>query len=125
VLVDPSERRLYTCAVNAWPEPLYATPERFLGDWLEGEEPTFTLSTSIIYRAAAFREVGFRRELGPFCDNFTTRVIGLTHGVCYIPHEWSLWTVLPDSISHSLLTNPAYFFDLVDRAVATMRSAEF
>lgn len=126
VAVDPEGRRLKVHRAHGWRQPLYASPEVFLRDYLEAESPTESPAGATVFRAAALREVGgFRAELGAWCDTFAFRAVGLRHGACYLPEDGVLWTILPRSISQEDVGNLRSFFTVIARAQALMRSPQF
>ena len=126
VAVDPEGNEIAEYGAGHWPETPFAGPKEFLERYLEAEAPDHSLCGATIYRRDALDEVGgFREELGPWCDTFAARAIGLKYGACYFPERVLAWTVLPDSLSHSHAKDPTAMLDIAGRAARLMRSQEF
>jgi glycosyltransferase involved in cell wall biosynthesis len=125
-LIDEADRDLGYFGVRRWTEPLYADPRRFLQEYLLAEVPSHSLSSATIYRRDAFREAGgYRAELGSWADSFAIRVIGLRHGICYLPMEATRVRMLGGSFSHQTAAQPRRLLDIIARAERLMRSEEF
>ena len=125
-MVDHEGHHLVTGDASRWRDPLYASPERFLREYLEVERPSQSVCSATIYRRDAIQAVGgYRADLGSWADTFAFRAIGLTHGVCYLPREVVHFRVLPASFSQRSHTDPRATLDLIARAAAIMQSAEF
>jgi glycosyltransferase involved in cell wall biosynthesis len=78
--------------VSAWQQARYATPQQFLQEHLESEDPSHSLCGATIYRREALLALGgYRTELGHWMDTFVARAIGLRHGVCYVPEPFMQW----------------------------------
>jgi glycosyltransferase involved in cell wall biosynthesis len=108
--------------VRAWRDARHYAPAEFLRDYLGGEDIWFSLGPACIYRRAALAEAGgFRPELGAFCDSFAVRVMGLTHGVCYLPQPCANYFTGAKSYSDRLYRNPPALLAVVARAAALMR----
>src|SRR5262245_10669 len=85
VKVDDDGNVLGHYAVSRWPEPTYASPERFLHDYLLVEPPTHSLCGATMYRRDCFLEMGgYRGELGSWSDTFVARAVGLQYGAGYL-----------------------------------------
>jgi glycosyltransferase involved in cell wall biosynthesis len=83
-----------------WREPIFASPELYLHDYLRRAPALHSLSMSTIYRRACLVEVGgMRREVGYWVDAFTSRAIALKYGACFIPQHCAVF-----------MFNPAGFF---------------
>jgi glycosyltransferase involved in cell wall biosynthesis len=126
VIADAQARELDLVDVQAWREPLYAPPERFLREYLEVEEPSHALTSSTIFRRRCLEEVGwFRPELGSWSDTFAFRAIGLKHGICFVPERFAIWRRMPQNFSEASRRDQHHLLDLVARAAQTMRRPEF
>jgi hypothetical protein len=115
---------LYLFEVSAWPMARFATPEQFLCDHLEREEPGHSLCAATIYRRDALQAFGgYRTELGHWMDTFIARAIGLCHGVCYVPETFMQWRWSPQGYAASNKWNEQA--RIVKRAAELMRSEPF
>lgn len=111
--------------VRRWRQPRFASPERFLREYLKVEYVEHSLTCATIYRRAALEEIGnFRQELGYWTDTFAIRTIALKHGACYVPAPWATWRVMPRSFSVGQRSDRAVVFGILENAVALMRSPE-
>jgi glycosyltransferase involved in cell wall biosynthesis len=125
-VVDERDRELAVLGMRRWSEPTYASPERFLKEYLEVEAPSHSLCGATIYRRDAFREVDwYRPELGSWSDTFAARAIGLKYGACYIADVVYQFRRLPTSYSGKSRANPRHMLDIIARAARLMRSDEF
>jgi glycosyltransferase involved in cell wall biosynthesis len=125
-MIDDQGRRLMTGSASRWHDALYADPPRFLREYLAVERPSHSACAGTIYRRDAIQEVGgFRADLGSWADTFAFRAIGLKYGVCYLPQEVVQARILAGSFSHQSSIQPWKMLDLISRAEAVMRSAEF
>lgn len=94
------ERVIETREVKRWQEPLYASPERFLRDFLQQTPTWYSLTHSTLYRREALREMGgFHREVGHLSDTVALRAVGLRHGAGYVPQPCVTWRVTPGSFA--------------------------
>jgi glycosyltransferase involved in cell wall biosynthesis len=126
LIVDEHDQPLGDLAIRRWKEPLYASPEQFLNDYLEVEAPSHSLCGATIYRRAALQEVGwYRGELGPWGDTFSARAIGLKYGACFTPEPLTAWRRLAGSFSHPSRSDARYTLDLIARAARLMQSDQF
>ncbi len=125
-VIDGAGNFLAELGVRRWAVPLYASPEQFLREYLEVEAPSHSLCGGTIYKAAAFREVGwYRAELGSWSDTFAARAIGLKYGACYIPEPVVNWRRHTGSFSDAAREDGGRALELISRAACLMRSPEF
>jgi glycosyltransferase involved in cell wall biosynthesis len=125
-LIDEADRHLGYFGVRRWNEPLYASPERFLDEYLLSEAPSHSLSSATIYRRDALVGIGgYRPELGSWADSFAVRAIGLKHGICYVPMEAVRVRMLSQSFSSQTVAQPRKLLDIIARAERLMQSEEF
>lgn len=127
VVMSTEDRFLTRVESTRWHEELYADPARYLSEYLEAESATHSLGGASLYRADALRQAGgFRyEELGPWCDSFAARAMGLRHGVCYIPVDGYYWHLDSGSLSQGARSDPRRMMRIIDRAAELMRSEEF
>ena len=124
--IDETGKELFLARPTHWDRPLYASPERYLRDIIDGEAPSIAFSGSSIYRRAPLEEVGyFRKELGSWSDTFGARAMALKYGVCYLPEIFMIWRVMRTSFSQTTGQDPRKLLDIIDRAAWLMRSPEF
>jgi hypothetical protein len=124
VTVDGIETGTY--GVEAWHEPLYASPQRYLREFLLSERPSHSLLGATVFRREPLREVGwFQASLGPWGDTFSAFAVGLKYGVCYVPEPFSEWRKMSDSYSQANLADPRKTIDIIQRAAYLMRSRQF
>lgn len=124
VIVDKDGERVHSGGIKKWKAPLYASPEKFLTEYLENESPSHSFSACTIYRTECMAEAGyFREELGHWADSFLIRAIGLKYGACYIPEEFACWRQHEGSLyEREKITR---LLDIAFRAAGLMRSDEF
>ncbi|MCG3175092.1 MAG: hypothetical protein MOGMAGMI_00014 [Candidatus Omnitrophica bacterium] len=127
VVASSDDRFLTRVQSSRWHRELYADPARYLSEYLEVESATHSLGGATLYRADALRAVGgFRyEELGPWCDSFAGRAMGLRHGVCYLPVDGYYWHLDAGSLSQGTRRDPRRMRAIIDRAAALMRSEEY
>jgi len=125
-MIDDSGRALGKIASSRWMEPVFASPERYLQEYLEVEPAGQVATAATIFKRAAFEEVGWcRPELGSFADTLATRAIALKYGVCYLPETFCVWRRLPESHSHALGRRAHEAIDILARAAVLMRGPVF
>ena len=123
-MVDAVGAILDMFEVSAWQTARFATPQQFLRQHLESEEPTHSLCGATIYQRDALLTVGgFRAELGHWMDSFAARAIGLRHGVCYAPEPFMKWRWSEQSFCGRSRWDERVA--IVRRAAMLMRSAPF
>ena len=99
-VVDKKNKVLYVGGSSLWHKTIYASPQKYLDEFLRQEAPTHSLSSSLIYSREKLIEVGgFRPELYVWSDTFAARMLGLRWGVVYVPEVWSYWTMSNKSMS--------------------------
>jgi|GEM_PF-3324278 len=126
VMQDARGRRLFTLKASRWKTARYVSPKDYLKEYLEVETPGHSLGSATIYRRDAIRDVGeFRAELGPLCDTFTARAVGLRWGIIYLPDELEAVTLLPGSMSNSVLKDREIFLGYIRAMARVARSPEF
>ena len=80
---------------------------------------SWIMGNATIYRTDALREGGgFREELGSFCDGFTSRMLALRHGACFIPEELAVWRRSPSGFATSTGRKP----EAVEKIIADTRA---
>ncbi|MFV1967998.1 MAG: glycosyltransferase family 2 protein [Pirellulaceae bacterium] len=125
-MVDGQGNDLGRIAASRWNESLYASPERYLREFLEVEPAGQAATAATIFKRSAFEEVGWcRPELGSFADTLATRAVALKCGVCYVPETFCVWRRLPESHSHATSRRAHEAIDMIARAAVLMRSSEF
>lgn len=126
VSVDLQGNRLSIDGASKWSETLLLSPEKYFKEFVQAESATHSLSASTIYKRSALLEVGgFRPELGPWCDTFAIRAIGLKYGVCYLAQPCAAWSRIPNSLSDSYITDISSILTVAKRASVLMRSEQF
>ncbi len=125
-IADEQDRDLGLLQVRRWQEPMFASPDVFLRDYLKVEAPSHSLCGATIYRRSAFEGVGgYRTDLGPWGDTFAARAVGLKHGACYVPEKFAIWRRLATSFSGQSRNDPRAALDLIAKSADVMRSGEF
>ena len=126
VVVDANDEGLAVAGIRRWREPLYASPERFLREYLNVEYVEHSLTSATIYRWAALAEIGyFRPELGYWTDTFAIRALALKYGACYSPEPWATWRVFAESFGSQYYHNLEARLALADTISTLMRTPEF
>ena len=126
VIADENANELDLVAARSWQEPVYASPERFLHEYLEIEEPSHSLSASTVFRRSCLQAVGwFRTELGSWADTFAIRAIGLKEGICYVPEKFSMWRRMSTTFSEKSRRDHRHMLDLIARGAYLMRQPDF
>lgn len=75
-----------------WPEPTFASPERYLHEYLRRAPALHSLTMSTIYRRSCLREVdAAQRDLGYWVDAFTSRAVALKYGACFVPQDCAVF----------------------------------
>ena len=126
LIVDESGREVGETEARSWHEPLYASPERFLHEFLDREPPMQAMTGATIFRRSVFEEVGWcRAELGSFADTFAARAVALKHGACYVPEPFYIWHRMGGSFSDKTNRSVERGLDIIARAERLMHSSEF
>jgi len=69
-----------------WREPTFASPRRYLDEYLRRAPALHSRTVSTIYRRACVTEIGGTQPaLGYWVDTFTSRAVALKYGACFIP----------------------------------------
>lgn len=125
-IYDEEGNREGRASVSAWNEPVYASPERYLLEYLLQEKPSHSLVGATVFRREPFKEVGwYQAPLTSWSDTFSFHAIALKHGACYVPEPFSMWHRQRASYSQKSMADPQTTLDIVDRAVHLMRCAKF
>ena len=123
---DNQGNRLGVSGVDAWTDPIYADPQRFLEEYMDVQAASHSLCSASVLKSSAISEMGgWQRELEAWADTFIMRAIALRHGACYIPEPCTVWTMDPTAYSGEARTNPRISLDFVTRAAGLMRSGKF
>jgi glycosyltransferase involved in cell wall biosynthesis len=123
-LADETGNVLSVYGVSAWQTARFATPQQFLRQHLEAEDPAHSLCGATIYRRDALQALGgYRAELGHWMDTFVARAIGLRHGVCYVPAPFMKWRYSEQGFCGS--SRWEELVRIVKRAAELMRSQPF
>lgn len=126
VIADENAKELDLVSARSWREAVFVSPERFLHEYLETEEPSHSLSASTIFRRSCLETVGwFRTELGSWADTFAIRAIGLQEGICYVPERFSMWRQMSKTFSEKSRRDHWHMLDLIARGAYLMRQPEF
>jgi glycosyltransferase involved in cell wall biosynthesis len=121
--IDAADREICIEKPRRWDEELFATPERFLNEYLEVEHCSHSLAPATVYRKAFLEDLGgFRSELGQWCDTFLIRSIGLKYGAGFTPQVLATMRRLDQGFSQSQTRNVRLMLDIIARAAWLMRS---
>jgi glycosyltransferase involved in cell wall biosynthesis len=102
-------------------EPAYISPERarkfvrWYGSWIQG-------NTTIYRREALVSEGGFPPELHAFTDGFTSLVLALKYGACYIPEPLGVWRYTPGGYAAVSSAKAEVKREMVENATRLMRT---
>jgi glycosyltransferase involved in cell wall biosynthesis len=125
-IIDENDRSLGVLKADCWESPLYASPKRYLGEYLNAHPVTQSITSSTIYRRDAMLETGgYRPELGSWTDSFVNHAISLRHGVAYTPEVLSKWRKTTAAFSGAGRADPRLMLRVAARAAHLMRSKEF
>lgn len=116
--------QLAVAEVQAWPEPIYAPPERYLRECID-PQPGLSPGAATIFRRAAFDEVGLRPKLTSWRDTFAARAIALKYGACYLPQECVRAVMHERSYSGQIRNDISDSLSLATAAASLMRTPEF
>lgn len=126
VVADAAGQELAVAGVRRWREPLYASPRRFLREYLNVEYVGHSLTCASVFRRVALAEIGFfRPELETWSDTFALRALALRHGACYVPERWATWRVVTGSYGSLVRLDMQRTFAVAARSAALMRAPEF
>jgi glycosyltransferase involved in cell wall biosynthesis len=126
VIADAAGNEQATIGASRWHKPLFASPQRYLEEFLDVEPPMHAANAATIFRRDAFEEAGWlRAELGSFSDTLAVRAIALKYGACYAPQKFCSWRRVPGSFSGDTARDGRRSLDIIARADRLMRSPEF
>ena len=109
----------------AWTEPTFASPERFLEEYLRRAPALHSLTTATIYRRTCLEEVGgMPAELGYWADTFTARAVALKHGACFIPDACAVFFFNPSGFCAREIRDLDRALAPIPHILARMRSPE-
>ena len=113
-------------SAGVWSEALYATPERYLSEYMLYEKPSHSLVGAAVFRRKSFLDVGwYQEELGSWGDTFSFHAVALKHGACYVPETFAKWHKQRASYSQQTHSDPRKTLDMIARAARLMRSDRF
>jgi glycosyltransferase involved in cell wall biosynthesis len=125
-IIDEQDRPVGVLKSTRWTEPLYASPEQYLKEYLQVEPATQAIATSSVYRRDAFLEAGgYRSELGSWTDAFALHAVALKYGAGYTPEVLSQWRRAAISFSGAGRADPRKMLTMAARAARLMRGPEF
>ncbi len=126
ITAQPDGQRVRIDEYSRFTTEVCLTPSEYLRDCLLAEPPTHSLSGATIYRRTALQAIGgWRVELGSWADTFAIRVLGLTQGFCYVPHDSLVWIVHSSGLSQTTWRRPERALKQMRLAANLMRSPEF
>jgi len=80
------------------------------------------LGYTTIYRRQALRAIGpYDSGLGPFFDNFTSRILAMRHGACFVPEPLAAARKSPSTFSATHSSDPSVMAGVGKRAIEMMR----
>lgn len=120
------EGRVDSVGVDAWDTARFVSPDVFVHEYLQREDPRHSLCGATIYRRSALEAIGrFRPELDHWADTFAARALGLRFGACYAPRTIMRWHRLDSGVAGSAARDPKGMIDVIERAAWLMRSEGF
>ena len=109
-----------------WREPTFASPARYLEEYLRRAPAIHSLTSATLYRRSCLEEVGgTHEELGFWADAFTSRAIALKHGACFIPQACAVFVFSPAGYCGSQVSDLERGLRPLKAAGALMRSPAF
>jgi glycosyltransferase involved in cell wall biosynthesis len=109
----------------SWTEPTFASPPRYLEEYLRQSPALHSLTAATIYRRSCLKEVGgMPAELSYWVDTFTARAIALKHGACFIPSACAVFSLHPNGFCGRQVKDPRRALAPLPHIVARMRSPE-
>ncbi|MDA1053028.1 MAG: glycosyltransferase family A protein [Planctomycetota bacterium] len=113
-------------SASAWNEPVYASPDRYLREYLLYEKPSHSLVGASVFRRQPFLDVGwYQAELGSWGDTFSFHAVALQHGACYVPVTFAKWHKQRASYSQQSISDPRNTLAMIHLAARLMRSERF
>ncbi len=112
--------------VKRWQHSCYASPEQYLRDCFNAEEPSHSLSSSTIFHRTRLLEVGLLpKELGSYADTFLLHTTALKHGVAYFPEVGAIWHRRSSSYSQTTIADPRRTLDIINRTAQQMSLPQY
>jgi glycosyltransferase involved in cell wall biosynthesis len=109
-----------------WREPTFASPARYLEEYLRRAPAIHSLTSATLYRTACLHEVGrAHQDLGFWEDAFTSRAIALKHGACFIPQPCAVFVFSPAGFCGSQAGDLERGLKPLKAAAQLMRSPAF
>ncbi len=109
-----------------WTSPTFATPERFLNEYLREATALHSQTTTYVYRRAAYEEAGgLRAELGYWTDTFLARAVALGHGAAFVPRACAVFSFDPNGYCGRQIRDMDLALAPIPRIAALMRSPLF
>lgn len=110
----------------SWSEPTFATPRRFLDEYLRKAAALHSNTSTFIFRRSCFLEVGgLIPEIAYWSDTFAARAIALKHGVCFVPRPGAVFAFNPQGFCARHVRDLDRAFPPIEAALARMRSPAF
>jgi glycosyltransferase involved in cell wall biosynthesis len=106
---------------NLLAQPGYVNSEKFLaslytyGSWIMG-------NATVYNRRFLMEAGGYRSELRSFCDGFMQMVLGMRHGICFIPEPLAAWRKQAGTFSASIAADSVAAEDVINVATRLMGS---
>uniref|UniRef100_A0A6M3L961 Putative glycosyltransferase n=2 Tax=viral metagenome TaxID=1070528 RepID=A0A6M3L961_9ZZZZ len=76
----------------------------------------------VVYRRNWLKRIGFREELGCFCDGFAQMVLSARHGCCFLPIVSGAWRSGSGTVSKGYYTNKAESWLILKNASELMKT---
>lgn len=86
------------------------------------EHDSWFLGYTTVYRRAALTALGpYDSRLGPFFDNFTSRILSMKHGACFAPEPLAAARKAPSTFSATFSSDPAVMAEIGKLAMELLR----
>lgn len=120
IVEDGEKKYLFPQAYNGIAAKCtYLNQEQVLNAFIERDWPI--AGNTVIWRTKAARDVnGFPKELLNLQDEFTTQMLGLNYGACFIPEPLCYYRIVPGSFSAIYREDITKMRNLTDNSIKAM-----
>jgi hypothetical protein len=91
--------------------------------YLSEDDAWFTGNVTLFRKAPLMTIGGFPENMSAFTDGYVSRILAVTHGVCYAPELWGAWRRMEGGFAWSLSENSEEVDRLAEQGERLLRDS--